>query len=305
MPDASPTLFNTSVPLTPNQARLLQYIRDNPEQVVFLTTAQLADAVSISEATVVRLAQVLGYSGYKEMKHDLSRFIMNRLDTAVRLKSSARGIRAVGDLMDTVVQQDLKSLTTLAQALDMEKLCEVAQILHQAERTYLVGLRSAYSLAVFFKSGLSLIGRQVHLLTPETWELWRDVAQIGKRDVLFAISFPRYTRLTVEVAQAVHQTGTTVISLTDSALSPLSAYSHHLLFAPCRIDSFIESYVPALSVLNALITGIGFLKGSGAIDHLQKMEKVWDQKRIYQQTEVRSLPSWVGPRRRQPKKGKA
>ena len=287
-------LFNTTTHLTPNQSRLLKYIVENAEKVIFLTTAQLARDSAVSEATVVRLAQVLGYSGYKEMKQDLSRFIMRRLDTVERFKSSAEGIHSVGDLMRAVIQQDKNNLTTLSQGLEQETLSRVAQILHNAPLIYLVGLRSAYSLAMFLKSGLTLLGKQVRMLTPETWELWRNVSQVGRGDLLVAISFPRYTRLTVEVAETVHRSGATVISLTDSSVSPLAAHSDHLLSAPCRIDSFIESYVPALSILNALITGIGFLNGGETVEHLQKMERSWDEKRTYQQLEVRSLPSWAG-----------
>ncbi len=287
-------LLNPTAPLTPNQSRLLKYVLDHRERVVFLTTAQLAQASAVSEATVVRLAQVLGYSGYKEMKQDLGRLIMNRLDTVERLKSSAEGIHSVGDLMSAVIRQDTNSLATLSQTLDGATLSEVARILHEASLVYLVGLRSAYSLAVFLQSGLTLLGKQVRILKPGTWELWREVGQVGRGDILVAISFPRYTRLTVQIVEAARRAGAKVISLTDSTVSPLAPHSDHLLCAPCRIDSFIESYVAASSVLNALITGIGFLKGTKAIEHLQKMEQIWDKQRTYHQIEVRSLPSWAG-----------
>jgi DNA-binding MurR/RpiR family transcriptional regulator len=298
-PDA---LFHTNANLTPNQRKLLKFILDNPEDVIFLTTAKLADMSGVSEATIVRLSQVLGYRGFKEMKLDLGRFIMSRLDTVTRLQSSVGANRSVGELMGSVVQQDIKNLNTLIQGLNIDTLDQVAHILQAAPKIYMVGLRSSYSLVIFFRSGLTMLGKQILLLTPEYWEMWRDVSMVGPGDIVFAISFPRYTRLTAEIVQSVHDAGATVISLTDSAMSPLVAHSNHVLFVPCRLDSFIESYVPALSVLNALITAVGFLSGPRVVEYLEKMEEIWKKKKIFHQIEIRTLPSWVSSERSLPRK---
>ena len=56
-------LVDNRVRLTPSQRRIMQYIVDNYEEAIFLTASQLAQNVGVSEATVVRLAQALGFDG--------------------------------------------------------------------------------------------------------------------------------------------------------------------------------------------------------------------------------------------------
>jgi DNA-binding MurR/RpiR family transcriptional regulator len=286
-------LSRTRAPLTRRQAKLAEFILQRPEEVVFMTAAQLAKESGVSDATVVRLAQVLGFGGFSEMKRHLQGAVVNRLDTVSRLKRTASRIRSAGDLIAEVVRQDAKNLAQTAVDLKVEHLSRIAQVLKESREIHIIGLRSAHSLAALLASTLGFLGKRVRLIVPGTGEMWREVSGISRGSVLVAISFPRYTRLTVEVAKAVQEAGGTVVSLTDSPFSPLAAFSEHLLTAPCRIDSFIESYVCMLSLVNALVTALAFMEGTRAIDHLKRMEMLWEEKNIYYQAEKRTLPSWA------------
>lgn len=293
MIDTGALLPGTKAPLTRRQARLADYILQNADEVVFMTAAQLAEASGVSDATVVRLAQTLGFEGFPEMKRHLRASRVTRLDTVSRLKRTSQRIRSANELIAAVVQQDAKNLAETAADLNPDAIIRIARVLKDAEAIGIIGLRSAHSLAVLLSSTLGFLGKRVRLMIPGTGELWREVSTLARGSVLVAISFPRYTRLTVEVAEAAHRVGATVISLTDSPFSPLAPFSDHLLSARCRIDSFIESYVTILSMMNALVTAIAFLDGKKAVRQLRRMEQLWEEKNIYYQTEKRVLPSWA------------
>ncbi len=293
MIDPSALFPRTKAALTRRQARLADYILQNADEVVFMTAAQLAKASGVSDATVVRLAQTLGFEGFPEMKQHLRSSMMTRLDTVSRLKRTSRHIGSAEELVGAVVQQDAKNLAETAAGLNPEALIGIARVLQEAEAVNVIGLRSAHSLAVLLASTLGFIGKRVRLIVPGTGEMWREVSTMSRGSVLVAISFPRYTRLTVEVAQAARRAGAVVVSLTDSPFSPLAPFSDHLLTARCRIDSFIESYVSILSLMNALVTAIAFLDGKKAVKQLRRMEQLWEEKNIYYQAEKRALPSWA------------
>jgi DNA-binding MurR/RpiR family transcriptional regulator len=291
--DPSALFPRTKAALTRRQARLTDYILQNADEVVFMTAAQLAAASGVSDATVVRLAQTLGFAGFPEMKQHLRSAMMSRLDTVSRLKRTSRHINRVEELIAAVVQQDAKNLAETAADLNPEAIIGIARVLKEAEAVNIIGLRSAHSLAVLLASTLGFIGKRVRLIAPGTGEMWREVSTISRGAVLVAISFPRYTRLTVEVAAAARRAGAVVVSLTDSPFSPLAPFSDHLLTARCRIDSFIESYVSMLSLVNALVTAIAFLDRQKAVKQLRRMEQLWEEKNIYYQAEKRALPSWA------------
>jgi len=279
--------------LTRRQTQLANFILHHAEEVVFMTAARLAEASGVSDATVVRLGQRLGFRGFSELKQHLRTTVLNRLDTVSRLKHSAQHIHSVHELITSVVRQDVKNLSETADLLDVDRIIHIAQRLKEAESIHIIGLRSAHALAVLLSSILGFLGKPVRLLVPGTGELWREVGMITRNSVLVAISFPRYTRLTIEVAEAARHAGAVVISFTDSPYSPLAPLSEYLLTARCRIDSFIESYVATLSQINALVTAVAFLDGQKALDHLRRMEQLWEEKNIYYQAEKRTLPSWA------------
>jgi DNA-binding MurR/RpiR family transcriptional regulator len=293
MIDTSVLLPPPKSPLTRRQSRLADYILQHADDVVFMTAARLAEASGVSDATVVRLAQTLGFGGFPEMKQHLRSFMMNRFDTVSRLKRTSLRISSVDELIDSMVQQDVKNLAETAENLDIGNIIRIAHVLKDAKDVNIIGLRSANSLAVLLSSTLGFLGKRVRLIVPGTGEMWRDVSMITRDSVLVAISFPRYARLTVEVAEAAHLAGAVVVSLTDSPFSPLAPFSNHLLTARCRIDGFIESYVTILSQINALVTAIAFLDGKKAVNQLRRMEQLWEEKHIYYRTEKRDLPSWA------------
>jgi DNA-binding MurR/RpiR family transcriptional regulator len=291
--DPSALFPRTKAPLTRRQARLADYILQNADEVVFMTAAQLAEASGVSDATVVRLAQTLGFEGFPEMKQHLRSSRMTRLDTVSRLKRTSRRINSVDELIAATVQQDAKNLADTAADLNPDAIIRIARVLKEAETVNIIGLRSAHSLSVLLSSTLGFLGKRVRLMVPGTGELWREVSTISRGSVLVAISFPRYTRLTVEVAEAARRAGAVVVSLTDSPFSPLAPFSDHIMTARCRIDSFIESYVTILSLMNALVTAVAFLEGKKAVKQLRRMEQLWEEKNIYYQAEKRVLPSWA------------
>ncbi|MFZ3046771.1 MAG: MurR/RpiR family transcriptional regulator, partial [Desulfatirhabdiaceae bacterium] len=253
MNDTVALLPAPQIPLTRRQKKLAEYILQHTDDAVFMTAAQLAKASGVSDATVIRLAQALGFAGFPEMKQHLRVFRVNRLDTISRLKRTSSHIESVDELISSVVQQDAKNLMEISEHLDVDNIAGVARVLKDVEDISIIGLRSAHSLAVFLSSTLGFLGKRVRLIVPGTGELWREVSSISPGSVLVAISFPRYTRLTIEVAEAAHAAGIVVVSLTDSPFSPLARFSDHLLAVRCRIDSFIESSVSILSLMNALV----------------------------------------------------
>lgn len=293
MVDTGALLLRTNAQLTRRQTKLADFILQNADEVVFMTAAQLAEASGVSDATVVRLAQTLGFEGFPELKQHLRSFMLNRLDTVSRFKQTSRHIRSVEELIAAVVEQDAKNLAEAAARIDTESIIRIARVLKDAEMVNIIGLRSAHSLAVLLSSTLGFLGKKVRLIVPGTGELWREVSLISHGSVLVAISFPRYTRLTIEVAETARRAGAVVISLTDSPFSPLAPFSNHVLAARCRIDSFIESYVTILSLLNSLVTAVAFLDGKKAVTQLRRMEQLWEEKNVYYQAEKRSLPSWA------------
>ena len=177
MIDPSALFPRTKAPLTRRQTRLADYILQNADEVVFMTAAQLAEASGVSDATVVRLAQTLGFEGFPEMKQHLRSSRMTRLDTVSRLKRTSRRINSVDELIAATVQQDAKNLADTAADLNPDAIIRIARVLKEAETVNIIGLRSAHSLSVLLSSTLGFLGKRVRLMV-------FDVADVTKPKLL-------------------------------------------------------------------------------------------------------------------------
>ncbi|MBI3229230.1 MAG: MurR/RpiR family transcriptional regulator [Burkholderiales bacterium] len=82
------------------------------------------------------------------------------------------------------------------------------------------------------------------------------LAQIGEKDILIVISFPRYANDAIRLAQFARDHGTCVIAITDSTASPLAKLGHHLLLAPSNHPVLPSSSISCLAVIEALVASL-------------------------------------------------
>jgi DNA-binding MurR/RpiR family transcriptional regulator len=281
------------VQLTKSQTKVVAYLYEHPEKAVFMTAAQLGRHAGVSDATVVRLAQKLGYDRFIDMKNHLREQVMTRLDTVSRMQKTTGRIQGLEDALTAVLEADVDNVTQTVKATSVSVLSAAVRTLQSAEEIYILALRTAHGLALVLSEALRFLGRRPYIVKPGIGDLWDQIRFMRPGCVLVAVSFPRYTKLTVEAAQSARHAGATVISLTDSMISPLAACSDYLLPADFQIDSYIESYVASLSLINALATGVAFLDGSGGLAQLKGLEEVWAEKKIYHTEDEWAMPTWA------------
>ena len=65
------------------QRQIARYIIDHYEQAAYMTAARMGAIVGVSESTVVRFANELGFDGYPELQRGLQDLIRNRLPSSV------------------------------------------------------------------------------------------------------------------------------------------------------------------------------------------------------------------------------
>ena len=274
-------LVHKRMRLTPAQNRIMRYIVDNYEEAIFLTASQLAQRAKVSEATVVRLAQALGFDGYPGMQRKFREGLRDRLSTVTRLEHTVDRVREKGDVFVKVLQEDMQNLSNTLRDLPIEIFKQAVTELLGAKRILVVGLRGAHAPALTLATYLRFLGKEAHLLIPGHGELWDILQGLGKKDLVVGISFPRYTRFTVEILEHARRHGARVGAITDSPLSPLARHAHWILTAHCELDSFIESFTATTSVVNALLTAISIQNPEKTLRILREREALWEDKGVY------------------------
>ncbi len=264
------------------QRRIAEYMLRNYDKAAFMTASRLGKTVGVSESTVVRFATELGYAGYPQMQKALQELVLNNL-TSVQRMGVTNDRMGKEDLLAAVLQADAEKVRKTAENISSAAFQNAVDAILNARRIYLIGVRSASTLANFMGYYLNYMFDSVHTVTASgTGEMFEKLVNVGKNDVVIAFSFPRYSSVTVKGAEYCRSVGATVIGLTNSNLSPLADSCDHLLLAKSDMVSVVDSLVAPLSVVNALIVALAAQREDALAQTFGTLEKVWDENHVYE-----------------------
>ncbi len=264
--------------MTPSQRRIADLVLGATEDAVFLTARQLAQRVQVSEATVIRFARFLGFTGYQEFYTAMTAYLMDRLSTIRRLAEYTTPQE--NDLFERAIQKDMDTLAQAQATLPSENLKKIGKLLAEAPAVYIAGYRSSHSLAWYLSFYLSWILPNVHILrTDIPFEM---LSNAPKGSVVLGISFPRYSSWTVRTIAIAKELGLTVAALTSDGLSPLAANEQYTVSIPYQPISFIDSFAAPMSLLNCIILSVAEALGPKMTEKLETLERHWKEDGIYE-----------------------
>lgn len=264
------------------QKKIARYILQAYDRAAFMTANRLGKTVGVSESTVVRFAVELGFDGYPAMQKAMQDMVVNRLTSVQRIEVAHDRI-GNQDIISSVVQSDMDKLRQSVDTVDREQFAKAVDAILNAKNIYILGVRSAATLANFLGYYLGYIRPNVHVVTASgASEMFERIVGVGPEDAVFAYSFPRYSSTTAKGAQYCRSTGATVIAMTDNVLSPLGQNCDHLLLTKSGMVSLVDSLVAPLSVTNALIVAVASKREKELSETFSKMEHIWEEYHVYE-----------------------
>lgn len=263
------------------QKKLAEYILENYDKAVFLSAAKLGETVGVSESTVFRFAVSLGYEGYPQFHKALEEVVKNKLNTVQKLELTNDRIQQK-DILKTVLQSDVEKIRTTMEQIDPVAFDSAVDTILNAQTIYIIGVRSSAPLASVLAFYLNVVFPRVKLVeTNSMGEMFEKIIHIDEKDVLVAISFPRYSLSTLRALEYAKKQGTTIITVTDSYKSPLTQYSKCNLIADCDLVSVVDSLVAPMSLINALIVAVFLKRQSKVLATFSSLEDIWKEYHIY------------------------
>lgn len=256
-----------------------EFIMKNYDKAAFMTAYKLGDKVGISESTVVRYSVALGYNGYPELQAALQDMVRNKLTTIQRMKMTSEMNKSM--VLRSVLKADANNIRATIDEINTDIFDEIVDAIYASKRLYILGMRSSAPLAQFLGYYLKFMLDNVYVVTSGVNDVMEQLLHINEDDVLIGISFPRYSRRTIEAMKFAHEKKAKIVAITDSLLSPLAEYSDHSLVARSDIASFVDSLVAPLSVINALVVSLGLRKKEEVSEHFMELEKIWEKYNVY------------------------
>jgi DNA-binding MurR/RpiR family transcriptional regulator len=267
------------------QRRIAAFIQQSYDKAAFMTASKLGQTVAVSESTVVRFAAQLGYEGYPAMQRALQEMIRSKL-TCVQRMEVAEDLLGNQDILSMVMQSDIDKIRMTLEECDRSDFSGAVDAIVGAKKIYLMGVRSAAAITSFLGFYFNLIfDNVIQVHSNSTGELFEQLIRVGEGDVVIGVSFPRYSRGTVQALRFARDRKAQVIAITDSAASPLVDSAHFTLLAKSDMVSFVDSLVAPLSLVNALIVAISRKKQEDLSRTFEDLEGIWDRYEVYEKVE--------------------
>lgn len=266
--------------LSKGQKKVAEFIINDYDKAAFMTAAKLGEVVGISESTVVRFANTLGYIGYKDLQKSLQELIKNKLTTVQRL-SMVNSFSNDESVLRKVMEKDMDNIEKTINEMDYENFEKSIELILKSEKVYIIGMRSSNFLAGYLGFYLSFLLENIKVVTSGPNDVFEQLLNANDKDLIIGISYPRYSKRTLEALDYCKEKGCKIISITDSLISPASNYSDLSLVASSDMLSFVDSLVAPMSLINALIVTIGLHKKDDVKSSFESLEEIWEKYNVY------------------------
>lgn len=263
---------------------LARYILENYDKASYMTALKLGNAIGISESTVVRFAYSLGFDGYPKFQKALKQLVQSKLTSLQRLKISHSEMDG-SNVVDTILKEDIANIKNTLEQMDKETFNAAVEAILNAEKLYIVGVRSCEALSAFLIHYLAYLLPDSIRIMPTHADTLEYILRIGPRDCLIGISFPRYSSKTLEAMEFAKSRGAETIAITDNQMSPLLPKADYALFAKSNTTALADSLVAPLSVINALVAAVSLHKEDEAKEYFGTLEEVWGSSKVYSKKE--------------------
>ncbi|MEL7646793.1 MAG: MurR/RpiR family transcriptional regulator [Sedimentibacter sp.] len=265
------------------QKQIAQFIIDHYDKAAFMTAAKIGETVDVSESTVVRFASSIGYSGFPELQKALQVLIKNKLTTVQRIGLDDDIVNDKDKLHKKIIKNEMNNMRYMFEDFDIEALDKATDIIMKANKVYILGLRTSSTLSNYLGFYLDVILDNVKVLNNSgVNSLYEEIIRIKESDVLIVISYPRYSKITIDATKFIKEHKAKIVAITDTEASPVYSIADVSLLAKSNIVSFIDSLVVPLAMINNLIINIGLQEKDDIVEYYNRLEELWDNNSIYQ-----------------------
>ncbi len=265
--------------LTKSQKQVAEYIIRSPEEVAFLSLKALGEKVRVSDATIIRLSNALGFSGFSELQEILQSWLKRKFTPSEKLRSTRIDRRA--NIYEKIFEISVQNILKAQEDIPTEKFEEAVNALDRAKRIFVVGLRRSHSFAFHLYNNLNRILDHVTLVDPGFGFAYDQMRDIGRRDVLVSISFSRYAKETFAITRFARKKKAFIIGITDNPLSPVGQLADSALCADYGSSFFFGSHASTVVIVDCLIGGLSLKHKSRYVGALTRMENTLKESGVW------------------------
>lgn len=215
--------------LSKSHKKVAKYILDNFTEVIFDTANEISKKVSVSEVTIIRFAYALGYKGFSDMRKAMEESINGNIKN---IKNDFDNNLYFNKLTSTQIEEFVHKksyqYTVAYQNIDYDEFKKICDVLMTKKRILIIGFLGSFGTASELLHILASIRNRVYFskLISENAYSFDDM---DEDSATIVISYSPHYKYSISQAEIVKNNGSTIISVTDSTISPLKDLSDYSL----------------------------------------------------------------------------
>ncbi|GAB1439667.1 SIS domain-containing protein [Providencia sp.] len=241
--------------LAENQRKIAQFILENPEDVLNLSSQQLAEILDVSQSAIVKFSQKVGVKGYPALKLALSE-IIGRQQLNESAPHTALHNRIAPDDNLMVVAQKLaieknNSITETTKRIDFKAFERIVEMVDQAQRVQIVGIGGSGLTAKDLSYKLQKIGITTLVESDHHVQIAAALT-LNSADVQIVISFTGKRKDMLTAANIANKQGARIIAITHDRESPLAQIADYVLESVAEENEWRSSSISSRTAQNTI-----------------------------------------------------
>lgn len=254
------------------QRQVAAYVLENYHRIPFLSISSLADNIGVSNNTVIKFCNQLGYSKFTELKREFSEHAHTELVMFNKISEDS-AIDGSNDYFAKGTEDDISAIrSTLSNPCNHENLPKLLSLIDSVSHIYITGGRVSGSLASFFASSLRYLDLQVHEINSGVGDYWDRISMVTKDDLVIAISLPRYTAEVVSALKQLRERGVTVVLITDTGLSPAHPYADLVFHCTVNSSYYHLCCAGCMSLISVICRAVSANRKYDAAKYMHELE---------------------------------
>lgn len=268
--------------LSPAEERVADFFAQHREEVVFLSAMEIANRLDTSDATVIRAAQSLGYSGLPDLKTELREALRTRATPTLRL---GRSLEDLGDepsaVLDHVLATEIQLLHDARSTLRTADFDRALDLLASAQRIVVQGLGPNAPLAEYFAARLRRIRRPATAVSARGQALADALLELHRGEVVVVLAYDRANPEALILLERARALRVPSILITDTLGLALAGQFTVALSARRAGGGMFHLSAITVVILDALLFGLARRDRAGALgaaEELQELRALIDER---------------------------
>lgn len=249
MPTVKELISEKYIFLTKGERILADFILGNVTEAAFMTSYTMGAVSGTSQATAIRFARSLGYTGFSALTAALRRDVTLCFDSDEKMQLLMR-IKDSGDPVSSVLAADTGSIRSALAQGQTPAITAVIGEIQRRRSIYIYGQGMCHFAALYLCAHLRQMGISVFCVSDP---VEKGFYSIGRDDMFFFIGRPTFLRECIDNLRFAWDSGAFCAGISTDITEQLTPICHEVIRCTFGEHGAGGSLAPVISVLGAII----------------------------------------------------